>query len=113
MDKYPETFSRESYIKVLHEKQEQLLSDTRRHVYDSVTECMNNLDESITITFNDKLWNKHRKTLVRELLDRFNHLSVVCSYHKGVPKCTKEISQSSTIPDRVLSVIIEFNIDNK
>lgn len=75
MDKF--THTREYYIKLVEEKQQELLLIARKNIYDKVMESINNSSGNIVIPFDTRLDNVHRKTLIKELLSRFYTLNLI------------------------------------
>lgn len=119
MDYFPDNFNRESCLGCLGENQITLLKNTRKKFYDQINNDIINLKETITLSFDDSLWNKYKKVIVRELLDRFDYLNIetyVSQNGKGLfikTTTNRQINKSSEIPDDIINIKINFVIDHK
>lgn len=106
MDSFPENFTRQTCMVTMKDNQGELLKHIRKEFHDNIQDGIAKCEREICISFPDKLWPEHRKTITAELLMRFGKLRV-----KMVnPQCevTKLISDQNEIPDNVKRVIIEF-----
>lgn len=123
MNSFPDNFNRESCLKSLDENQLILLENTRKKFYDQINNNITNLREIIILSFDDCLWNKHRKVIVRELLDKFDYLNIETYISKNTQMgkgisiknatSSRQINKSSEIPDNIINIRINFVIDHK
>ena len=109
MDEFPNNFNRQECIVIMKECQSQLLKDIREIFYNIITTSVQECSQLITLEFPDKLWNEHRKTLVRELVERFGKLKVEVIGSMNKFNVTKPIvTITDPIPDDIKIVTIDL-----
>lgn len=124
MNSFPDNFNREICMKSLDENQAKLVENTRKNFYDKINDDISNLKETVELQFNEHLWNKHKKVIVRELLDKFEYLNIttrisqsgnlsLTGYSNRDTTSTRQINKSSEIPDNITNIKINFVIDHK
>jgi len=59
------------------ENQLKLLLANRKNIYDKIIESVKNSSGNILVSFDPRLDNIHKKTLIIELLERFNSLNLI------------------------------------
>lgn len=106
MDKFPDSFNRATCYDIMEQCQTELLKTTRNTIYENIQTSVRDCSQLITLEFPDKLWNEHRITLIRELLERFGKIRVE-DPNKGAPRI-KQLNITEAIPDNVKRVTIDL-----
>lgn len=105
MDKFPEGFTRKICNDQMAKNQLMLIKDVRKTFYDSTLKSVEDCNPKLTLEFPDKLWHEHKVVLIKELLERFGKLKIVCGAQYEV---TRLIDNVEDVPIGVKRVIIEF-----
>lgn len=111
MDKFPEDFTRQACNEIMGECQSELIKTVRQSFYETIQKSVHDCVQIVLLEFPDKLWNEHRETLIKELLDRFLKLTIK-TFGGLNPDMTKTITKAIDIPINVKRVIIEFIKDS-
>lgn len=96
MDKFVHTH--DYCASLVKENQLKLLLINRKCIHDKIIESIKNSSGNILVSFDSRLDNIHRKTLIIELLERFNSLNLI----KDTSKPTlvhRELSSNNNVCD--------------
>ena len=104
MDSFPDHINRETCMKTLEKNQYALILLTREKFTNAIEHALANSDKTIVLTFDDKLWPEHRKTITMELLDRFGEFA--CTTANGSYSTTKTTSNEEEIPSNIKMIKI-------
>lgn len=109
MDQFPESFNRAHCMEFMEQCQTELVKSTRKDFYDKTNTSVNECSPDVILEFPNKLWNEHRVTLIKELLQRFGKLTIESEPGKTVKhNLKKELSLTDTIPENVKQITIHF-----
>lgn|SRR5579863_4867363 len=105
MDKFPQHFNRSACNEIMEKCQIELVKNIRQTFYESINKSVNDCMPQVTLEFPDNLWDEHRMTLIKELLERFGKLKIqIVSEHILI----KLVTHIDNVPSGVKNVIIEF-----
>lgn len=106
MDTFPVDINRQSCMMVLERNQLQLIKETREKFTEIIKKALENCDKSVTLNFNKRLWQNHRKTITIELLQRFGDFTII--FNDQDFTITKLTTDVEDIPVNINSIKIEF-----
>jgi hypothetical protein len=110
MEQFPLNFTRAKCYEKMEKSQAELLKMIRQTFYDSITSSVDDCVELIILEFPNKLWNTHRITLVRELLERFGKMRVECAPGKIVKHEMAKpfLTLTDKIPENIKKITINL-----
>lgn len=109
MDKFPEELNRKVCLDTMAQNQYKLISETRNNIVQKINKYVEDCNTEMILELPDRLWYKHKVTLIKELLERFDKVKTrSSSQHTTV---TNTVTTIEDIPQNVKLVIIEFPID--
>ncbi len=108
MDKFPETFTRQECNKMMEKCQSELIKTVRQTFYDDIQSSVQNCTQVVLLTFPDKLWNEHRKTLVAELFEKFGKLTVQDIGIQDTKRFINNDVDITRMPSNIKYVTIDF-----
>lgn len=108
MDNFPKEFTRQMCIQKMALHQQNLIKETREIFYESIIKFTEESNPVMTLCFPERLWHKHKITIIVELLERFGKLKVISDLMYGV---TRTISDTNDLPTSISRLVIEFPTD--
>lgn len=108
METFPLDLNRQSCIDKMSVYQQDLIKDTRKSLVENITRFTEECNPIMTLNFPDRLWHKHKVTLIKELLERFGKLKIKSD---GLYNTTITINNTNDLPSNIVQIIIEFPID--
>ncbi|AYV77327.1 MAG: hypothetical protein Barrevirus35_6 [Barrevirus sp.] len=110
MEKFPESFNRKIINDLMEQNQLELIKIIRNDFHEIVLNTIAMCEPTVPLEFPSKLWQCHRVTLIKELIERFGKVRIqTANSHFDV---TKLITSTDDIPNYVNKVIIEFVKEN-
>jgi hypothetical protein len=106
MDSFPDDFNRQVCNEKMQNSQAHLIKSVRKTFYDTITDLVGSCTQLITVEFPEQLWNEHRKTLIRELLERFGKLTIHTNSDTPMKKLIEK--NINDIPNNVKKVTLDF-----
>lgn len=106
MNTFPDYFCRKVCNDEMEKNQNELIKEVRKQFHVEVLNTIKNCEPLSTLEFPHKLWQSHRVTIIKELLERFGkvRIQILNSSHN----ITKLITLPEDIPNHVDKVLIEF-----
>lgn len=108
MDGFPDNFTRQTCMDIMKTSQSQFLKTIRQTFYDNINNSVQECSQLITLEFPDKLWNEHRKTLIRELVERFGKLRVEVISTNNPNLAKPIVTITDPIPDNIKRITIDL-----
>ncbi len=106
MDSFPDEINRQTCMQILEQNQLILIKLVRQKFNDTINHALSQNDKSVTLLFDEKLWDEHCKTITTELLTRFGKFTTTSNPGKYV--VTKPLTSAGEIPDNLKSIQIDF-----
>lgn len=106
MDRFPDEINRKTCMEVIRKNQLQLIMETREEFTKKIMKALNVCDRFVVLTFDDRLWNEHRVTITKELLERFGEFKT--STPQAEFTSTKITNSPSDIKENIKTIRIDF-----
>lgn len=106
MDKFPDNFNRQYCHDIIEKNQLDMIKKIRKEFYDIIEKSLVDCNKEVQLPFPSKLWNEHRLTIAKELLERFG--KIIVKINNNHSNATKPVTKIEEIPKDVNVIILEF-----
>lgn len=106
MDSFPADLDRATCMRTLEQNQSVLIKDVRKQFTTAITKALEHNEKTILLSFDEKLWDEHCRTIAKELLTLFGKFTAISNpgkYEVKVP-----LTSASEIPFNLKSIVIDF-----
>jgi len=109
-DSFPPEFNLGNCMKIIGDKQHDLIKVVRRNFYKQVQVAVDNCDKSVELVFPENLWGDFRIQVSKEIMERYGQIDIMVDRrHKNeFDVALNSASDPADIPPDVKSVRIVF-----
>ncbi len=109
-DGFPPEFNLGNCMRIISDKQHDLIKTVRRAFYTQVQKATDDCDKFVDLVFPENLWSNYRVQVTREVMDRYGQVDIVSnrSQKNEFDVTLTSVSDPNDVPSDVKSVRIVF-----